>query len=136
MLSPEMEARVARLLTQRCSNSLVSRITGLDYKTVARVRKRLATILNQHRAKTLKATRGVPCPKCGDIVRYPKPEWHGLCKACREPPTRLSERPTDTQPGSEARMAVYAARILAKEVLFHPADDNMPRPFGLDLPVT
>lgn len=85
------------------------------------------------------ARRGTPplraCPVCGaERRRWGLPT---LCRDCyRETcaggggtplPTRAPAAPTDAAPGSEARIAVYAARAAAGERLYHPGDRRMDR---------
>lgn len=74
------------------------------------------------------------CRECGHETRH----WaRGLCCTCYErnrrygwgntggglpDPTRPAERPTETVPGSQARIAVYAERAASGQHIFHPHD--------------
>ena len=123
-MTQDLERRIVRLIAQRCDNRLVSRIVGVSTKTVARVRRRLKTILDHHRAETMKASLIVPCVKCRNPIHPPPPEQHGLCGVCFSPPTK-EPVPTATRVGTPERVDVYAARVRQKQILFHKLDGQV-----------
>jgi hypothetical protein len=120
-IAQQAERRIARLIVQQCSNRLIHRITGESVQLIASVRRRLATIANRQRAEALRAQRLVLCVRCKNPVRGLRPEWHGLCADCRNPPTKEPE-PTEALPGTPEMIEVYAARVREKRILWCEGD--------------
>lgn len=117
------EYRIARLLSQQCSVGLASRIVGVDYKTVKRVRRDMKRVHAEARNPQV-APRDVTCRQCGDGHADPVTE---LCRWCADPLVKKPE-PTAALPGTEDKMAVLAERIRRRQRLWCDGDGKRKEP--------
>lgn len=118
------EFRVGRLVMHGCNNAVICGATGEDARFVSGVRKKIERAI----AASPKALGGgsgsILCIQCKAIVVNPNPEHRGLCHECRTSPTDVPE-PTDSLPGSQARINVYANRVSNRQRMWHPLDAKL-----------